>query len=114
MEWPHPAVLVPILLVLFALTFLRFYYVRRGLDSERERERRTARAAVGRYSLVYRALTVLAPLSLVYTVLYAVVAADASGVFATVVVVTFLTCAHFLIHERYDPDEVEETLSPES
>lgn len=113
MDLPHPAVLVPILLVLFALTFLRFYYVRRGLGSERERERRTARRAVGRYALVRRALTAFAPLALVYTVVYAVVAADASGVFSTVVVVAFLTCAHFLIHERYDPDEVEETLSSE-
>lgn len=114
MEWPHPGFLVPILVVLFALTFLRFYYVRRGLDSERERERRTARAAVGRYSLGYGALTVLAPLALVYAIFYALVSADGSAVVSTVVVITFLTCAHFFIHERYDPDEVEETLSTDS
>lgn len=114
MEWPHPAVLVPVLLVLFALTFVRFYYVRRGLDSERERDRRAARGAVRRYGFLRRALSVLAPVTLLYTAAHVFVLPDGRAALSTFFLVTFVTFTHFLVHERYDPDAVEEALAGES
>lgn len=114
MAWPHPSILLPIVLVLFSLTFLRFYYVKSGLDSQLERKKRRARVAVDRYGRVHKVLTVLAPAAFLYTVLYAFVSAEGSEVASTFFVVTLLTCAHFLVHERYDSEAVKAALSSSS